>query len=192
LAQVFVRLAFLAAAPIKTARRWETTETSSDVAAGPAGSFALRCAVLGIAALSVGVCIYVAARDIGTAYLLPESLTWPMVESGLGSLPTFFHVVAFSMLTIAAVNPRSTSTCVAIALGWCAMNMVFEIGQHSTVAPIVTSMVPASFDVVPLLDNLAPYFQNGIFDFADLLAAAIGAIVSVGLVLWLRNKEIES
>lgn len=148
--------------------------------------------MLGVAALVVGLCVYIAARDAGTAYLLPARLTRPIVDSGLGSLPTFLHVVGFSMLTIAAANPRSMQACAAIALTWCAANVLFEIGQHPAVAPIIANTVPASFDAVPLLNNLTPYFLNGTFDFADLLAATIGGVATVGLVLWLRNKEIES
>ena len=70
--------------------------------------------------------------------------------------------------------------------------MLFELGQHSAIAPVIASVVPESFGAVPLLENLAPYFLNGTFDFADLLAAVIGAVVAVGLVFWLRNEEIES
>jgi hypothetical protein len=154
----------------------------------------VRCTIIGVVTLAIGGAVYVFARDAGAVYLLPAHLARSITEIGtvIGLLPTFLHVVAFTMLTIAAVNPKSARACIAIAFGWCAVNMLFEIGQHSSVAPIVASTVPGSFDAVPLLENLAPYFLNGTFDFADLLAAAIGAAASVGLVLWLRNTEKES
>ena len=154
----------------------------------------MRCAAIGVVALATGGAVYVFARGAGAAYLLPDQLTRSIVDidTVAGLLPTFLHVVAFTLLTIAVVNPKSAQACIAIAFGWCAVNMLFEIGQHSSIAPIIAGTVPASFDAVPLLENLAPYFLNGTFDFADLMAAAVGAVASVGLVLWLRNMERQS
>ena len=152
-----------------------------------------RCVVFSAAALVAGGCIYIFARDAGTTYLLPALLTRPAGDSSIGlfvgSLPTFLHVLAFSMLTVAAANPKSVHACIAIACGWCATNILMEIGQHSQVAPIIVDAVPAAFASVPLLENLAPYFLNGTFDSADLVAAALGAVAAVGVVLWLRNLE---
>jgi hypothetical protein len=104
--------------------------------------------------------------------------------TGIGALPAFLHVLAFSVLTAAALGPVGMRAIVAIAGTWFGVNAILEIGQHARLAPAIASALPASFDGVPLLENLAPYLLRGTFDIADLFAAALGAVAAVLIISW--------
>ena len=154
------------------------------------------CGASGTLALLLALVFYALLRADGTVYLLPVQVTQvlPTVGTGLalGSIPTFLHVFSFVLLTVAVARPKSATTCVAIACGWCIVNVLFETGQHSGIAPLIDQILPASFDSVPLLENISPFFLNGTFDPTDVLAAALGAVASTSFVFWIRNREHES
>jgi hypothetical protein len=154
------------------------------------------CGASGTLALLLALIFYVLGRADGTVYLLPVQLTQilPTVGSvaALGSLPTFLHVFSFVLLTVAVARPQSATTCVAIACGWCIANVLFETGQHPGIAPLIDGVLPASFDSLPILENIGPFFLNGTFDPLDVLAAVLGAVTSISFIFWMRNRESES
>ena len=154
------------------------------------------CGASGILALFLALVFYALGRPDGTVYLLPVQLTQilPTVSAGaaLGSIPTFLHVFSFVLLTVAVARPQSATACVAIACSWCMANVLFEMGQHPGIAPLINRALPASFDSVPILENIGPFFLNGTFDPLDILAAALGAVASISFIFWLRNRESES
>lgn len=154
------------------------------------------CGASGTLALLLALVFYALGRPDGTVCLLPVQLTQilPTVGTGaaLGSMPTFLHVFAFALLTVAVSRPQSRTGCVAIASGWCVVNILFEAGQHPGLAPLIDDILPASFGVVPMLDNFSPFFLNGTFDPLDILAAALGAVASISFIFWIRNRESES
>lgn len=155
-----------------------------------------KCAIAGLFALALAVVLYAVARADGSAYLVPIQLSQilPAIESGaaLGSLPAFLHVFAFTLLTITAARPGSVVACVAIGCGWFLVNVLFEAGQHPDIAPVIDSVLPASFVAAPLLENVGPYFSHGTFDPLDILAAALGTAAAIGFIFLVRQRESES
>ena len=151
------------------------------------------CGAAGAVGLVLALAFYALGRVDGTAYLLPAQLAQALPTLGngaaLGSVPTFLHVFSFVLLTVAVARPHSRPACAAIACGWCVTNVLFEAGQHPGIAPFIDQTLPASFDSVPILENVSPFFLNGTFDPCDVLAAALGAVASTGLIFWARNRE---
>ena len=154
------------------------------------------CGASGTLALLLALVFYTLGRAESTAYLLPVQLSQLLPTVGtraaLGSLPTFLHVFSFVLLTVAVGRPQSATACIAIACGWCVANILFETGQHPDIAPLIDSALPASFDSMLILENVGPFFLNGTFDPLDVLAAALGALASIGFIFWKRNREHES
>lgn len=153
-----------------------------------ARGWSVRCILLGFTALTLGAALYVAARPAASVYLLPYK-GQALLASGstlavTGVLPTFLHVLAFSLLTAAVLRPGGVRAFVAIAGTWLGVNAILEVGQHARLAPAVASALPASFDDVPVLENLGSYLLQGTFDVADLLAATAGAVAAVLIMAW--------
>ena len=139
--------------------------------------------MLAIAAMAAGVVLYVIDRPVPHVYLLPSVIAFagsPGTIPGAisASLPSFVHVYAFSLLTAAVAGSRSTRSGALIAGAWCAIDVLFELGQHTAFAPHISGAMPAWFGDVPLLENIGPYFLRGTFDPADLVATVAGAIVA--------------
>lgn len=136
----------------------------------------LRVTAIAVAALAVGVAVYVLDRPPGSAYLLPRSATlFPGAPSWFGSagawLPAFLHVFAFSLLTAALLRAsRSNAACACVA--WWAIDSLFELGQHPAVSPHLG----------------AAYFVRGSFDPADLLATALGALCAYATLILIRRR----
>lgn len=135
-----------------------------------------------IAALLVGAAVYLLDRQPQTVYLLADWVgadrKMSGVFGGLGnSLPTFVHVYAFSLFTVAvlSVSRRGAAVCCFI---WAVVDGLFELGQLDAVARVIAEHVPAWFGVTPLLENTANYFHAGTFDVFDLVSIALGAIAA--------------
>ena len=136
---------------------------------------------LAVAALGVGVLVYVFDRDPASAYLMPSY--WSAFEGGTsrfgalhGQLPAALHVFAFSLLT-SAVLGRARAAALVSCVGWWAIDSAFELAQHPKWVPWLAEYVP-SFDGIPGLENTAAYLRSGTFDGADLLAIAFGAMAA--------------
>jgi hypothetical protein len=135
-------------------------------------------------ALALGVIVYLTDRDAARSMLMPDSaaLAGGNVFGVLGQwLPSFVHPLAFSLLTAAVLAPRSTpryGACVA----WGAINVAFEVGQHPLVSPRLAEALTGPLDGLPLVEPLARYFIHGTFDWGDIAAALLGALIA-GVVL---------
>jgi hypothetical protein len=145
-----------------------------------------------IAALAVGVGLYVVDRPAVHVYLLPPALTLPGAPvwvSGVlgGSLPSFLHVFAFTLFTAAVLTPRTARSAAAITVAWCATDVLFELAQHPLLAPRIAAALPDWIGGIPLLDNIGPYFLRGTFDPADIAAIVVGAAFAYLTIRW-TNK----
>ena len=101
--------------------------------------------LLALLSLVIGVAVYLLDRG-GAAYFVPAELgsTLP-VRSAFGvlsgSLPAFVHVLAFSLLTAAALG----TTCFApsrICAAWWTVDTVFELGQTDAFGLYVLDRIP--------------------------------------------------
>jgi hypothetical protein len=133
--------------------------------------------------MTAGLVVYAVDRPAPQVYLLPFVLALsdsPRSSFGAigASLPSFLHVFAFSLLTAAVVASRSARTAAIIAGAWCGTDLLFELGQHPALAPIIDATLPSWFAGVPMLENVGPYFLLGSFDPADLAATVVGATLA--------------
>ena len=136
----------------------------------------LRVTAIAVAALAVGVAVYVLDRPPGSAYLLPRDAT---LYSGTASwfggvgdwIPAFLHVFAFSLLSAALLSAsRAAAACACVA--WWAIDSLFELGQHPAIGPHLG----------------VAYFVRGSFDPADLLATAAGALCAYATLILIRRR----
>ena len=93
------------------------------------------------------------------------------------SLPTFAHVFAFCLLT-AALLAVGTEAAITVCLGWFLVDVAFELGQHSALAPALSTLIPPWFAHLLILNQTDSYFLDGTFDPLDLLAIALGALAA--------------
>jgi hypothetical protein len=153
---------------------------------------------LAIAVLVLGALVYVIDRPVGSAV----GLTWLMGRSGSsvfgalgGSLPTFAHTFAFSLvscLLLPAHADRAAGIGRCCAL-WAAVEIVFECLQHPALGlPLAThlkQLAPSGSLPDTLAVYFANYFAHGRFDPLDVIAACLGAAASFGIATgWLGHR----
>jgi hypothetical protein len=136
---------------------------------------------LGLAALGLGVLVYVLDRPPGLT-ALPESLTLfqPTVTffGAVGqALPAFAHVFAFSLLTLALLG-GGRRAAMTICTSWFLVDAAFELGQHPTLAAELARFAPSWFEGIPILHRTDDFFLYGTFDPFDLVAIALGALTA--------------
>ena len=137
---------------------------------------------IAICALCMGVLLYAFGRQHDHVYFLsawtPANYPTARALGILGnSLPTFIHVYAFILLTIAVAAP-AMNKIIPICLAWFALDSLFEVAQLDSSARWITQHIPAWFSGVPFLENTANYFMFGTFDVLDLLSIAAGTIAA--------------
>lgn len=151
--------------------------------------------IIGLVLLLAGAGFYLLARPPESVYFIfryaPFLSTYD--QSGgffesrvFGSLPMFFHVSAFSLLT-AGCLPTGRVTAAASCFFWLMINVVFEVLQkynHSAAA-----LIPGWFDGFPWLESFRPYFEHGSFDLNDILFAGFGALTGFLILLYLMVRE---
>lgn len=131
-----------------------------------------RTLVVAAIALLMGVAYYWLARIESSAAFLtllpspPLTLEPAFFARYLGWLPTFVHVLAFSLLTWLALGRRDGLLACTL---WGVTNATFELGQALSVGLI---------QHLPEFLNLRDYLIHGVFDPFDLAACAIGAWVA--------------
>ena len=145
-------------------------------------------AITAVGALALGVFVYFLDRDPQQVYLLRDLLRLPLLASPIfGSigafLPTFTHVFAFILLSIAALAPNKRGT-LFICLGWFVFALASELAQYPSLAPYVIAAVPAWFDRVPVLANTVDYFRHGTFDLRDVLSIIVGTLAAWLMASW--------
>lgn len=116
----------------------------------PAGLFAL-----GLGALALGVLVYALDRPAWSVAFLPATL---IHDSGFlgplaGPMPTFLHVLAFSLMTAALLAPTLRARFAACS-AWVAVNWLFEAAQHPALMEITGNGMPGAFDLLDMLAAL--------------------------------------
>jgi hypothetical protein len=134
--------------------------------------------------LVVGVIVYAVDRGGGAYFLIGWTASYGEAElfGPVGNhLPTFVHSMAMILVTAAVLRPWPEFLPV-IALGWFAIECLFEVGQISPLDAHVAAVLPAWFDDVPVLEASAGYFINGTCDPLDILSIALGAATAYWIV----------
>ena len=148
-----------------------------------------------IAALSLGLCIYLIDRQPETAYLISNGLflndnVRPVFGVMGNYLPTFLHVYAFILLS-AAVFAQSHRQVLIICLSWLIIEIIFELAQINIIAQSVAIHIPDWFSVIPVVNNTANYFLMGTFDILDIISIIAGTLIAymtISLSSYLRSK----
>lgn len=144
-------------------------------------SFRSAYSLMALTALGVGILVYLLDRSPEHVYFLSPAASWmPSHEAWLGPLggwlPDFVHVYAFALLT-AAVVPQPKAV-LPICAFWLVVDVLFELGQYPPFAGQIAGAIPTWFQEVPILDNTAAYFLQGVFDPWDLLAIFLGTLAA--------------
>ena len=133
--------------------------------------------------LLMGGIVYLVFRSGSTVYFLagiiPEAVNYSISTGTISnSIPSFFHVYAFILLTAVVLNPTRTGV-ILICLGWMGVELFFEVGQHPLFAQHLTGWVPAWFANFPYLEVANTYFVSGTFDPVDVLFIIIGTAAAL-------------
>ena len=148
--------------------------------------------LIAIIALAIGLLVYLLDRQPDRVYILSHGPSLvhgrhPLFGVMGGYLPTFVHVYAFILLTV-AIAGSSNTRLLRICTLWFVIAALFECGQHPLLAPRIAAALPAWFARVPVLDNTAAYFLKGTFDLLDLLSIALGTVAGYLTAVLIRNK----
>ncbi len=138
--------------------------------------------LIGVLVLMIGVAVYVTDRRADRVYFLPRGLAHlhdlPSVFGAASdNLPTFTHALALTLIT-AGVLMVGKRGGLAVALGWCATDVAFEVGQHRRIAPWLASHLPDWFGGIPFLENTSAYFTAGTFDPRDVISIVLGSVLA--------------
>lgn len=146
-----------------------------------------RLFLFGTAWFLLGVLVYLAARPRTTSSFFPEAASiaaflphW--LRSLLGPVPTFVHVIAFSMMSAALVG-RTYKKQLALCAGWAGIEIVFEVAQH----PLIRNWLLRT-DSLSSMPFISKYLA-GTFDYADILAAIVGASLTALFLGSTRSKS---
>ena len=74
-----------------------------------------------------------------------------------------------------------------ICLGWFLIDCAFELGQEFN--SLLLKIIPDWFAGIPFLENTENYFLYGTFDFIDLAAITIGAVIAYFVLLATNKSE---
>jgi hypothetical protein len=145
-------------------------------------------------ALLVGMGVYLFTRSPETVYFLSntsihDKMPYPALGIAGQWIPTFVHVYAFSLLSV-AVFARSRSGVIVICGMWLLVDSLLELAQIDTVAGWIAGHVPAWFAVFPILDNMADYFLSGTFDLFDLVSILAGAFAAYMTVVMITRGRL--
>ena len=156
-------------------------------------SWVLSAVAIGL--LLMGVLVYLVFRGGSSVYFLagiiPEAHSYS-VSAGyiFNSVPSFFHIYAFILLTAVVLNPSRTGL-IFICLGWVAVELFFEIGQHPFFAQYLTEWIPAWFTDFPFLEVAKTYFLNGTFDPVDVLFILFGTAAALLTLHKVQRWEVD-
>ncbi|MBL3600010.1 MAG: hypothetical protein JMN25_09085 [gamma proteobacterium endosymbiont of Lamellibrachia anaximandri] len=133
--------------------------------------------------LLLGGLVYLLCRNSSSVYFLasifPETIGYSMPAATVcSSVPSFIHIYAFILLTAVVLNP-SRAGLALICLGWIAIELFFEFGQHPFFAQYLTEKIPAWFENFPFLEVADTYFLTGTFDPLDVLFILFGTAAAL-------------
>jgi hypothetical protein len=150
--------------------------------------------VIGLAALGIGLLVYLIDRRpdqtyfllrLGMAHGVRESA--PPVFGLLGqNLPAFLHVFAFILIT-GGILGCGIKGSMLVAVGWFLTDAAFELGQRFPATAEL--LIPGWFDTLPVLESSRTFFRAGTFDPVDLIAIATGALAAYGLLLMTMERR---
>jgi hypothetical protein len=154
---------------------------------------------LAIFALLIGVLVYLLERQPERIYFIPAWLTNTVTGhpflGGIGNhIPTFVHVYAFILLTMAIVVPahQYRRYLIAVCVFWFSIDGLFEIAQLDAIAHGIANHTPTWFKGIPFLENTAEYFLSSTFDALDLVSIGIGAVAAYYSVAIIHNRYTDS
>lgn len=139
--------------------------------------------MLGIAGLGLGALIYLVDRPPELVYFISENNSfytgYMTVFGSLGQhLPTFLHPFSFSLITAGVLVCHSTRCIALVGLVWFAIDLIFELGQTTSVSTALVEYIPAWFDQVVVLENMIDYLNFGTYDLKDVVSIAIGSLIA--------------
>tara|TARA_Y100000031_G_C8235547_1_gene393037 strand:- start:751 stop:1260 length:510 start_codon:yes stop_codon:yes gene_type:complete len=102
------------------------------------------------------------------------------------NLPAFIHVFSFSLISGGLLPSPSKTNYFIVCLLWALVDISFEFFQSYN--KFLFRIIPKWFTGIPFFENIENYFQNGTFDYLDILYIAIGSI-SAYLVLSVSKKR---
>ena len=147
------------------------------------GTVNKRQILIGIAGLLVGMSVYLVDRPPDQTYFVYNSPfnislfnTLPIIFGHIGnSLPAFIHVFSFILITASFICFQKRGYLI-ICLSWFLVDCAFELGQKFNSVP--SKLIPDWFGRIPFFENTENYFLSGTFDFLDLVAITIGALIA--------------
>ena len=150
----------------------------------------------GLSVLILGVLFYYLFRSADQTYFLKFFSDSPNLKDFLSpgyilignSLPTFIHVVAFTVMT-AGIIARQKRGYVSVCLFWFAVDCLFEVGQGLDTK--IVEIIPDWFSHIVFLENIKSYFLQGSFDYLDIFSIALGSFVSYVFLITTIQKRRE-
>jgi len=139
--------------------------------------------LIGLLALCLGTLVYLTLRSPDQIYfvryfgfhkLVTEIQSQRVITLGY-SLPAFFHVFSFILIT-ASFFSYSKKIYVAICTGWFLVECCFELGQKYKLQ--AARMLFDFFDKIPFLETTRNFFLLGTFDIWDIIAFSLGTIIA--------------
>lgn len=146
---------------------------------------------LGAATLAIGAAYYLAVRPQAVAAGLASFDKQGSVVAALtlGSLPTFLHVLAFSLFGGALSAPFASNRA-WVCIAWVGVNALFEVGQHAAVVRVLATHAHDWCGHINACARTGQYFSRGTFDFTDIAAGALGGLVAY-TILNSRDRRAE-
>lgn len=145
---------------------------------------------LALIALLIGLLIYVFVRepiyDI-IDFMQKYSGVYQAGNSSIliGSLPTFVHTLAFSLLTALLLPSRKTYFLISVSF-WVLINIAFEVlqkaGSESAIVEYITSLSLCQ-------ENCSGYFHYGTYDIYDVYSILAGGIFACFVLCITKYRE---
>lgn len=138
---------------------------------------------IGLAALTVGILIYVVDRSSTAVYFVPDSWriaeTTPLFFGALGNyLPAFFHALAFALFINAIAGRRYIGF---MCVSWFIAEVFLEMAQIDPIAFRISGVLPGWFAELPILQNISSHFLTGRFDQVDVVFLMLGCAAAYGI-----------
>jgi hypothetical protein len=144
---------------------------------------------IGITVLIVGIVFYILYRPPAYFITLLHLDTYVMSDRLFigdivyGSLPSFVHIVAFSMITSSIIGETPISDLI-VCLVWLFIEVLFEFAQGYK-SLVLTCLIYMS--KLPFHDTMTTYIVYGTFDVNDLVALLLGSLITYYLMFITRK-----
>jgi len=147
--------------------------------------------LIGLALLGYGAAGYLSFRtDSGVYFLtflkIAYRPSWHVMIWN-DHLPSLLHVAAFSLVTLAILNP-TLERALYVPLVWASINLLFEMVQHDIVKEMLFNAQWRGW--LPRL--FVHYSQRGRFDLYDMFYSLLGAglvMVGAGMYQMYQKRE---